>query len=186
MEQAIYTWMAVIGCGILLVQVILQVIGVGDHDGDLHVDIDGDVGDGDFGHGDWFFGFLSFKTLVAFVGFFGLTGLLLLERDMGTPQRALYATLAGLAAVVVVGYLMKLLHTLGHSGTLDVANALGVEGTVYLRIPAAGAGRGKVTLDVQGRSVELGAVTDGPELPTGARVRVVEVVGEDLVRVEAR
>lgn len=184
MEQAIYTWMAVIGCGILLVQVILQVIGVADTDGDVHVD--GDVGGGDLGHGDWFFGFLSFKTLVAFVGFFGLTGLLLLERDMGTPQRALYATLAGLAAVVVVGYLMKMLHALGHSGTFDVANALGVEGTVYLRIPAAGAGRGKVTLDVQGRSVELGAVTDGPELPTGARVRVVEVVAEDLVRVEAR
>ncbi|MGE0192146.1 MAG: hypothetical protein AB7T63_08900 [Planctomycetota bacterium] len=178
MEQAIYTWMAVIGCGILLVQVILQVVGVADHDVG--------AGDADGFEGDWFFGFLSFKTLVAFVGFFGLTGLLLLDRDMGTPQRALYATLAGLLAVVVVGYLMKLLHGLGHSGTLELANALGVEGTVYLRIPAAGTGRGKVTLDVQGRSVEVGAVTDGPELATGTRVRVVEIPAEDLVRVEAR
>jgi hypothetical protein len=183
MEESIYTWMAAIGCGILLIQVVLQVIGVADHDGTVDVDIDTDT---DFGHGDWFFGFLSFKTVVAFLGFFGLTGLLLMETDISSAQRGLYATLAGLAAVVVVGYMMKMLHNLGHSGTLNLANALGLEGIVYLRIPPKGEGRGKVTLDVQGRSIEIQAVTDGDGIATGARVQVMEVLGEELVRVEAR
>lgn len=179
MEESIYTWMAAIGCGILLIQVVLQVIGVADHDGDF--DSDTDLGDG-----DWFFGFLSFKTVVAFLGFFGLTGLLLMETDISSAQRGLYATLAGLAAVFVVGYMMKMLHGLGHSGTVHLGNALGLEGVVYLRIPPQGEGRGKVTLDVQGRSVEVPAVTDGEGIATGARVQVMEVLGEDLVRVETR
>ena len=40
-----------------------------------------------------------------------------------------------------------------------------------------------MTVDVQGRSVELRAMTDGDEIPTGSRVRVVEVLGDETVKV---
>lgn len=184
MEESIYTWMAVIGCTILVVQVILQVVGL-EGDADADVDIDADI-DGDVsGHGNLFFGFLSFKALVAFVGIFGLTGLMLAESDMSTGMRALYATLAGFAAMVVVGYMMRALHSLGHSGTLKLTNALGRQGSVYLRIPGSGGGRGKITIEIQGRSVELAAVTDGDDIQTGALVQVVEVLGDETVKVQA-
>jgi hypothetical protein len=56
---------------------------------------------------------------------------------------------------------------------------------VYLRVPAAKAGTGKVHLMLQNRTVEYQAVTVGAELPTGAPIRVVGVVNSDTVEVEA-
>ena len=56
---------------------------------------------------------------------------------------------------------------------------------MYLRIPGAKAGAGKVHLMLQNRTVEYQAVTAGAELPTGAPVKVVAVVNSDTVEVEA-
>ena len=82
-----------------------------------------------------------------------------------------------------VAWLMRLLHSLSSSGSLNLHNAVGREGSCYLRIPAGSDGQGKVTVDMQGRSVELRAMTDGDEIPTGSRVRVVEVLGDETVKV---
>ena len=67
---------------------------------------------------------------------------------------------------------------------LKIGNALGRQGSVYLRIPAQGEGRGKITIEIQGRSVELAAVTDGDAIKTGAIVQVVEVLGDETVKVQ--
>lgn len=183
MEESIYQWMAIIGCTVLVIQVVLQLIGLdSEADVDMDADIDVDV-DTDSIHGNWFFGFLSVKTMVAFVGIFGLTGLMLMDTHIGAGMRLLYSTLAGFAAMIVVGYMMKALHNLGHSGTVQLANALGRQGSVYLRIPARGEGRGKITIEIQGRTVELAAITEGEELPTGRIVQVTEVLGDETVKV---
>ena len=43
-----------------------------------------------------------------------------------------------------------------------------------------------MTIELQGRSVELPAVTDGgEEIPTGHSVKVVEVMGNETVKVVA-
>ena len=186
MEYNIYLWMSIIGGGFLLLQVILQVMGL-DADADvdgLDADVDVDVGDGHYA-GNAFFGILSFKALVAFVAIFGLTGLTLYDTDLGQPLRLLYSALAGFAAMLVVAWLMRMLHSLSSSGTVRLQNAVGREGSVYLRIPAKDEGRGKVTFELQGRTVELTAITDGSEIQTGARVRIVEVLGDETVKVAA-
>lgn len=183
MEESIYKWMAIIGSTILVIQIVLQLIGL---DSEADIDVDGDVDidvDGDAVHGNWFFGFLSLKAVVAFVGVFGLTGWSLLDSHISGGMRLLYSFLAGCVAVVIVGMMMKMLHSLGESGSVQLANALGRQGTVYLRIPASADGRGKITLEIQGRTVELAAVTDGDELPTGRMVQVVELLGDETVKV---
>jgi hypothetical protein len=78
---------------------------------------------------------------------------------------------------------MRSLARLTVSGTVNVRNAVGRTGGVYLRIPAGGQGEGKVTVEIQGRSLQLNAVTDGPSIPTGSRVTVVEVVGDETLKV---
>ena len=190
MEHAVYFWSALVGCTLLLIQVILQVIGLGG-DGDFDagaadVDVDADLDAGDPAHGtagNLFFGVLSFKALVAFAGIFGLTGLSLDDSDYSSFQRAAISVVAGLVAMVIVGMLMRMLYNLGSSGSIVLGNALGHQAEVYLRIPAAGEGRGKVTLEMQGRTVELDAVTDGDAIATGKVVRVVEVVGNETLKV---
>ncbi len=190
MEYSVYFWSALIGCTLLAIQVILQVIGLGgeaDMDaGAADVDVDADLDAGDPAHGtagNLFFGILSFKALVAFAGIFGLTGLSLQDGDYSSFQRAAMSVVAGLVAMVLVGMLMRMLHNLGSSGSVVVRNALGHQAQVYLRIPAAGEGRGKVTLELQGRTVELEAVTDGEALSTGTVVKVVEVLGNETLKV---
>ena len=63
-------------------------------------------------------------------------------------------------------------------------NAIGITGSVYLSIPPARSGLGKIHVQVQSRLVEYQAVTShGEPLPTGARVLVVDVVDSDTVDV---
>ncbi len=183
MEESIYQWMAIVGCTILAIQIVLQLIGL-DSEADIEVDGDVDIDvDGDLDLGNWFFGFLSLKAMVAFVGIFGLTGLSLMDAHLSAGMRLLYSFLAGCVAVVVVGMMMKMLHSLGESGTVEITNALGRQGSVYLSIPASGSGRGKITIEIQGRTIELAAVTDGDELTTGRMIQVVEVMGDETVKV---
>ena len=191
MEHNVYFWSALVGCTLLFIQVILQVIGLGGDTemdaGSADVDADGmDLDGSDPAHGtagNVFFGILSFKALVAFAGIFGLTGLSLEDSDYSSFQRAAMAIVSGLVAMVIVGLLMRMLYNLGSSGSIVLRNALGHQAQVYLRIPAGGAGRGKVTLELQGRTVELDAVTDGEAIGTGKVVKVVEVLGNETLKV---
>ena len=187
----VFFWSALIGCTLLVVQVILQIVGLGgDHDvdsghldTDIHTEMDhpGDPAHGT--DGNLFFGILSFKALVAFAGIFGLTGLSLEESGLSAFNHMALAVLAGLLAMVLVAYMMRMLHRLSSSGTVVIQNALGHTGQVYLRIPGGGAGQGKVTIELQGRSVELLAVTDGDPIPTGKQVKVVEILGNETLKV---
>jgi membrane protein implicated in regulation of membrane protease activity len=187
----VFFWSALVGCTLLAVQVLLQIIGLGGAhdvdtahlDTDVHTDMDhaGDPAHGT--DGNLFFGILSFKALVAFAGIFGLTGLSLEESNLGSAQHISLAILAGVVAMVVVAYMMRMLHRLSSSGTVVIQNALGHHGQVYLRIPGNNEGHGKVTLELQGRSIELSAVTDGEAIPTGKQVKVVEVLGNETLKV---
>jgi membrane protein implicated in regulation of membrane protease activity len=187
----VFFWSALVGCTLLVVQVVLQIIGLGgDHDfdtghldTDLHTDMDSPDDAAHGTDGNLFFGILSFKALVAFAGIFGLTGLSLEESDLSPLHHLALAVLAGVVAMVFVAYMMRMLHRLSSSGTIVLQNALGHQGEVYLRIPAANEGHGKVTLELQGRSVELSAVTDGESIPTGKQVKVIEVLGNETLKV---
>ena len=59
-------------------------------------------------------------------------------------------------------------------GTLDVRNALGERGSVYLTVPACGQGTGKVNVTVQEQLREFEAVTEERSpIPTGSEIVVV-------------
>jgi hypothetical protein len=193
MEYSIYLITAIVGCTMLALQVILMLVGLGgDHDGDVghadadaHVDVDhdGDVGDVHEGHGNLFFKILSLKALCAFFGLFGLTGLALHQEGVTPVLRILAASGAGIGGFALVGYLVKWMYGLTSSGNVNVRNAVGKPASVYLRIPAKGEGSGKVTLELQGRSMEIEAVSEGEMIPTGAKVVVAEVIGENTLKV---
>jgi hypothetical protein len=184
MEQ-VYFFSAVVGGAFLVVQTLLLVFG-----GMGHVDVDAtDVADAaGLEHADaaqaTFLKVLSLKTVVAFVTFFGLTGLA--GGSAGWSQGATLAgaIAAGLAAVWLVAWLMASLHKLQATGNLNLHNAVGQQAKVYLRVPGHRTGQGRVMLTVQGRVVECKAVTSGDEIATGAPVLVVELEAADTLAVE--
>lgn len=181
----VYVIAATAGCALLGVQVVLQLMGLGgDHD--VHFDGDADVDlDGADGESNFFFGLLSLKSVTAFFAFFGLTGLACAELEVTSAAlQVVLSVLSGVAAATVVMLLMRGLTKLHASGTPNLEEAVGKIASCYLRIPANGDGKGKITVSVGGQERELDAVTTGPEIPTGAQVKVTKKLAGDTFEVE--
>ncbi len=177
--HSVYLLTAVVGGTFLVVQTALLFVGGDGGDGD--VDVDSDF-DGDESQAT--FKVLSFKTLVAFITFFGLTGLASSTGGLAPIPTLLTAIAAGVAALYIVAYLMVLLTKLEAKGNVDLRNAVGSSATVYLTVPADNSGAGKVIVSVQGRRLECKAVTSGEEIPTGAEVTVVGTTTSDTLAVQ--
>ena len=186
----------------LVVQFVLTVIGLGGEafDIDLPGDLDTDVdfsGDGTFGidtdaasnaggHVDssWLFGVISFRTIVAALAFFGLSGMMAQSAEYGTLPTLGIAIAAGLAAMYGVYFLFESLRKLKADGTARIQNAVGRHGTVYTSIPADQSGTGKIQLNLQNRTMEYLALTSGHALKPGAKVVVTDVITSNTVEVE--
>jgi hypothetical protein len=171
---------AILGATLLVCELAAGMLGFGhDHDTDHDTDHDHD------GHGNGLFGMLTVRTVTAAVLFFGLGGLT--ARYYGAEELPAFGVALGAGALALysVAMIMQSLKGLKADGTVRIDRAVGCTGTVYLRIPGAKAGAGKVHLQLQNRTVEYQAVTAGDELPTGKPIKVVAVVNSDTVEVEA-
>jgi hypothetical protein len=168
-----------LGGTILVLQTVAGALGLGgEHD------TDHDTGDGG-DHGSWFFGALSIRTAAAALTFFGLGGMTALYYEANEPAAIGIALGSAVAAFYAVAFVMQSLMGMKADGTARIDRAVDRTGSVYLRIPGSRTGLGKIHLSIQNRTVEYQAVTAGPELPTGATVRVVAVVNSDTVEVVA-
>jgi hypothetical protein len=201
---------ATIGCAVMILQFLLAFLGVmGDIGGDVDaggdVDFGADIGDlsdiggaeGDIGHhadvathhaaqGMSLAKLLTVQTIVAFLAFFGLTGVGVLRSGGSTTSATSMGVIVGFGVMYGVAYLMMMLKGMERSGNVDIRNAVGQEGRVYLKVPAENAGAGKVTVDLQGRRMEFQARTPGAELPTGSKVLVSRIVDNRTVEVQCQ
>ena len=126
----------------------------------------------------------SVRALTAAVAFFGIGGLGAISLRASTALVIIAAALLGAMGMFGVAVSMRAMLGLQRDATLDIRNAMGKIGTVYVPVPGALGGVGKVTLAVQGRTVEYQAVTlEGSVLPTGAPVVVVGIRDDDTLEV---
>ncbi len=178
--STLFVYCAAIGGTILVLQFLMLLLGAGgDGDGDLH------GGAADVGHDQAaFLKLFSLQTVSAFLTFFGLVGLGTENLGWSPTNVALAAGGAGTAALWLVAKLMRSLAHMQSQGNVDLHNAIGHVGSVYLRIPAAGTGHGRVLMQVQGRTVECRAISRADEIATGTRIRVVERTDDDVLVVE--
>lgn len=170
-----------------------------DLDGDLDADLDGDAdtdldGDSDAdsgpddsggdGNAGLFAGLhiLTLRGVVAFLAIFGWGTLWLLRIGLHPLPALFFGVAMGVWAMVLVALLLRVALRLQEDGTVRIQNALGLSATVYLTIPPARQGVGKVTVLVQEHLTEFDALTDDPEaLPTGSHVLVIGVSGRDVL-----
>lgn len=204
----LYTICAVVGGIILVIQFLMTAIGLADHDllsggGDVHDsgfggDHGGDLlsdshsalgGDHDM-HGahdmhdsSWFFQFISIRSLVAAITFFGVCGGLASSAGFPSVLSLPVALGGGVAAMVIVAWLMQLLMTMREDGTMHIERAIGQPATVYLPVPGKRSGMGKVMVNMPERSIECNALTDEEDLATGAEVQVADIVDGNTVLV---
>lgn len=173
--EKIYWGFAIVGAALFLVRLVLSLLGAGDSPDDLPVDLAHDGVDlmGD-GGSDFTFKLVSLQGLTGFLTMFGLVGLMLLKAGV----HDLWTIAGGFAAGMVMLFLISLIFSqagrLESEGTLDLQNAVGISGSVYLRIREDGVGQ--VQIPVQGSLRLLDAVTEsGEALASGTRVKVVGV-----------
>ncbi len=139
----------------------------------------------DAGHGTGL-GLLTFRNFVNFIIGFGWSAILLKDAIPSTTLLLIIAIAVGVALVFLVMTLFRWLGSMQQSGNINVfKSAVGCEGKVYLAIPGQRSGTGKVQITINESVREYDAVTDGPTLPTGAAIRVVEAIGSETVLVEA-
>ena len=161
------------------------------HVGDIHTDVsghdfdvhhDGDVHDVGAPTDMPTLKLFTVQGTVAFLTVFGWVALICYHNGLPVPVALLIAFTAGFLVMYLMAKLFQSFKRLVENGTLDYKNALGAEGTVYIPIPPKSKGSGKVNIIIQGSLRECEAVNDGSELiPTGAVVRVIDVVGDTLV-----
>jgi len=178
------------GGALIVCQFLAGVFGlIGEHEVGTDHGVQGDAHTGD-NHGqshtsNWFLGILTFRSISAAITFFGLGGLTARYYSENEFSSFFIAMLSGCAALYLVAMIMKTMYQLKADGTVRFERALGQHGRVYLTIPGQKKGSGKVTLNLQNRSVECLAVTAENELSTGSMVKVVALLGPNLVEVAA-
>jgi len=170
--EQLYWGVAIIASIIFTVQLALTIIGL---DAELEAEVDS--GDG--------FGIISFKTLVAFATFFGWGGVAALSEGFSSGKALMIAFLAGFLAMVALAYVLAQLMKLQESGTVDLYDAINKEGEVYLKIPMAQGGKGMIHVEISDKLMEFEAISDGEAIPTGSRIKVKDVLNENVMLVSA-
>lgn len=177
----------VLGGGVLLLQLLLGLFGADVAHGLEHLEGGHDLGpggahDGPGGNG---LNLFSVRALSAGLAFFGLAGLAAMSAGWPLLLALPAAVIPGFLAMVLVAMSMRWLLRLDSDRSIHVSDAIGEGGTVYIPIPGADSGPGKVTLTLNGRTVEYEAVTRGEALSTGTMVTVVDIREPDIVEVVA-
>jgi membrane protein implicated in regulation of membrane protease activity len=118
------------------------------------------------------------------MGFFLMFGLVGLAMHRGSQLDDTISIMGGFISgalmMLVIAKMMQMLFRLQSSGNLNLSDAVGHVGTVYLHIPEGGTGQVQLTID--GRMRIYDAVTvDKRPVKTGDRVEVTEVIDEHLL-----
>ena len=167
---------------VFIIQTVMTFVGLGT---DTDVDagpMDGSVDSMEDGA---LSGVFSLRNLVNFLLGYGWAGVLLHDSIEKGWLLQLIAIAVGLVFVLAFVFMFRQVMKLSHDGSFKMQEAVGLKADVYLRIPAARSGRGKVQVSVKGSVHEIDAMTDNEtEIATGGQVQIVDVLGDDLLLVK--
>ncbi len=166
---------------IFVIQSILTFIGA-----DADTDFDADLpADGDAG-GDGM-NLYTFRNLIHFLLGFGWTSVLMYGSVTSKILLFLLAAVVGVLFVLLTMLLFKWLGSMQQSGTIQLQkSATGCRGKVYLTVPAARSGVGKVQISINNAVREYDAMTDEVSpLATGTPICVDAVLDDSTLLVSS-
>ncbi|MDE5561712.1 MAG: serine protease [Bacteroidaceae bacterium] len=170
---------------VFLIQTVLTFVGIGDTDTDVDFGCDTDFSDGntlDIGGAMQLF---TIRNLINFLLGFSWGGICLAAYIPDTALLYAAATATGILFVYVFLLMYRQLFRLEKDGTVHIEDCVGQVVDVYLTIPAMRKGKGKVQVSFYGSVLEITALADGENaIPSGTKVRVLEIVDRTTVLVE--
>lgn len=174
--QQFYWYIAIGASVIFIIQTIMTFVGA-DADTGIDADFDGNL-DG----GDSPFQLFSLRNLINFLLGFGWAGVSLYTAIENNVLLAIVAFLVGLLFIAFFFFIMRALLKLSEDNSFKIEDTIGKTADVYLSIPAAKTGKGKVFISVKGSTHELSAITNSvDEIKNGSLVKVVGIEGDILI-----
>ncbi len=138
-------------------------------------------------HGTDVLKLFTFRGIIAFFsigGWFSVAGI---SWGIPAPGAIALGAVAGYFALYFVAWSIRATLRMQHSGNININNAIGNNGEVYIPIPPIKSGEGKINVIVQDRLCEFNAVTNLERtLKTGERITVMGVEKEGVLLVEPR
>jgi membrane protein implicated in regulation of membrane protease activity len=156
---------------------------------DAEADTSGHVVHGEGGHhgpqfdGDVTFSLVSLRSLIAFGTLFCWSGTLYLMGGTSAALALVYSFLWGLAAMLLVSYLLYKLVQLQEVGNVSLT-AIGEEGTIYLNLPAHGVGTVRVLVGGAISYVKARSKAGIP-MEAGVKVIVTGLIDDNTVEVDS-
>jgi hypothetical protein len=173
-------WIIAAPATLVFVFLLVLTIFSSDADTDMQTDLDHSFADGD----GIPFQLLSLKNIVGFFTMFGWSGLGFISAGMAPFLVIFFSFLCGFLMMLAMATLFYLMSKLAETGNMNIRNAVGRSGEVYLPIPASRQGMGKVQVTVQGTLQTLDAISDDPEvIPTSSLVQVIDVINNQILLV---
>ncbi len=172
-------WFVAIPASLLFVlQTIMTFLGTDVSDGG-EADLSGHTGGIDTP-----FELFSLRNLINFLLGFSWSGISFYHHITHKAILVVVALGVGILFVNLFFLLIGQLVKLAEDNSFQIASTLHLEGEVYLSIPENKQGIGKILISVKGSVRELEAMTEGPKIPTGSRIRVVAIENNNLLIVE--
>ncbi|MEI6564325.1 MAG: hypothetical protein WCO42_08500 [bacterium] len=129
------------------------------------------------------FKLMSLRSILAFFTLFAWAGALYMSLKVPVTLAMTYALLWGVAAMLIVSWILYLLRRMTETGNVRISTTVNAPGTVHLDIPAGGTG--EIRGLCSGVMTHLKARTaGGGALKAGAAVRILRVLGPNMVEVE--
>lgn len=174
--QQFYWYVAIGASVIFIIQTIMTFIGA-DTDTGIDADFDGNL-DGT----DSPFQLFSLRNLVNFLLGFGWTGAVLYGSFESKIIVGIIAFLVGSLFIILFFLVMKGLMKLSEDNTFKIEDTIGKTADVYMNIPAAKGGKGKIFISIKGSTHELPAITSSDmDIKSGSLVKVEAIEGGILL-----
>lgn len=174
--QQFYFYIAIGASIIFIIQTIMTFIGA-DADAGVDADFDGNL-DGM----ETPFQLFSLRNLVNFLLGFGWAGVAFYNTISSKLLLGIVAFVVGLIFIAMFVFLMRALLRLSEDNTFKLEDTVGKTADVYMTIPPAKSGKGKIFISVRGTTHELAAITPhNEEIKSGALVKVLELEGNILI-----
>lgn len=174
--QQFYWYVAIGASVIFIIQTVMTFIGA-DSDTGVDADFDGNLDDGGSP-----FQLFSLRNLVNFLLGFGWAGVTLYSSIHNKILLGVVAFLVGVVFIVLFFLVMRALMRLSEDNSFKIEDTLGKTADVYMNIPAAKGGKGKIFVSIKGSTHELPAITDNKvDIKSGSLVKIEAIEGGILL-----
>ena len=177
-----YFFIAVGASAFFLLQSIFTFIGIGDNfeldtDFDADVDIDVDIADGI----NMTMHLFTIRGIISFFMVFGWTGFILTNGGTISQVAIFFISLGtGTLMLFLIALVYYFFERISQEGNVDLHEAIGKQGSVYIPIPNRNEGIGKIQIIVGSSLKTLDAIAKDQPISTGSQVKVIGIINEML------